>query len=107
MGKLGSHGWNLLKICPHGHKKKMKKSSGRSINFRGSWGTLMIVRVILNRKSQLLVFVKSENRFLEKKRKKKKIYLRFEMEHMSYNYHQYRKIIVKVKKRFLVELRAI
>ena len=85
----------------------MKKSPGISINFRGSWGTLMIVRVILNRKSQLLVFVKSENRLLEKKRKKKKIYMRFEVEHMSYNYHQYRKIIVKVKKRFLVELRAI
>ena len=61
----------------------MKKSPGISINFRGSWGTLMIVRVILYQKSQLLVFVKSENRLLEKKRKKKRIYMRFEVEHMS------------------------
>ena len=24
MGKLGSHGWNWLKICPHDHKKNEK-----------------------------------------------------------------------------------
>jgi hypothetical protein len=49
----------------------MKRLPGISINFRGSWGTLMIVRVILYRKSQLLVFVKSENKLLEKKEKEK------------------------------------
>ena len=54
------------------------------------------------RQSQMLVFVKSENISLEKKRKKKGVCMRFEVEFHITNPH------VKVKKKdFLVELRAL